>query len=263
MELLKYCFMCKTDKPISDFPKNRSTKDGLHSNCRVCNAEYFQRNKEKVLARQKTYYEENKTEILAKGAERRAKKDKSAIRSYNQEYRERNREQIKEKKKQRYQENKKEINATIQQKLESDPVKHEKRKAYLREYHRKNREKLLARHKEYWQETRDERNKKQREYQKAHPESVKASKHNRKARIRGNGGTFRSAEWLELKALYNNTCLCCGRVEPEIKLVPDHIIPLALGGKNLIENIQPLCQPCNQSKGVNTTDYRPNYNKPS
>jgi len=32
----KKCSCCKNDKPISDFNKNRSTKDGLHSSCRPC-----------------------------------------------------------------------------------------------------------------------------------------------------------------------------------------------------------------------------------
>jgi len=29
----------------------------------------------------------------------------------------------------------------------------------------------------------------------------------------------------------------------------DHVIPLALGGANTVQNLQILCAPCNQSKG--------------
>jgi 5-methylcytosine-specific restriction endonuclease McrA len=48
--------------------------------------------------------------------------------------------------------------------------------------------------------------------------------------------------------------LCCGR--PDVKLTQDHVVPLARGGSNLIDNIQPLCASCNSSKGTQTIDYR-------
>jgi len=33
---LKICKICKIEKPVSDFSKNRSKKDGLHYNCKPC-----------------------------------------------------------------------------------------------------------------------------------------------------------------------------------------------------------------------------------
>ena len=59
---------------------------------------------------------------------------------------------------------------------------------------------------------------------------------------------------LALFEFYNHTCLCCG--EGEIKLELDHIVPLKLGGEDVIENLQPLCHSCNASKGAKTMDYR-------
>lgn len=62
-------------------------------------------------------------------------------------------------------------------------------------------------------------------------------------------------EWELLKKQYGNTCPCCHKSEPEIKLTEDHIIPLSKGGSDLIENIQPLCSHCNKVKNVKIIKY--------
>lgn len=85
---------------------------------------------------------------------------------------------------------------------------------------------------------------------------AKASHANRRARKQQSGGSFTSKEWLALKATYNYTCLCCGSKEPDIKLSPDHVVPLAKGGTSNINNIQPLCFLCNQRKHTKIVDYR-------
>lgn len=73
---------------------------------------------------------------------------------------------------------------------------------------------------------------------------------------RQNGGTYTTQEWRDLCARYDYACLCCGKREPEIKLTPDHVIPLSKGGRNDIGNLQPLCKPCNTAKNARTIDYR-------
>lgn len=49
----------------------------------------------------------------------------------------------------------------------------------------------------------------------------------------------------------------CAKCGDETVLTRDHVIPLTKGGSDDIENIQPLCLPCNSSKGTDTMDYRP------
>ena len=66
-------------------------------------------------------------------------------------------------------------------------------------------------------------------------------------------GYFSTLEWRALCAEYGFKCLRCGRKR---KLTVDHIVPLIKGGRNVISNIQPLCDPCNKAKGVSTIDYR-------
>lgn len=60
---------------------------------------------------------------------------------------------------------------------------------------------------------------------------------------------------------YGNKCLACKRTD--LLLTPDHIIPLSHGGNDVASNIQPLCGPCNSSKGNHhQTDYRPDQSPP-
>ncbi len=56
--------------------------------------------------------------------------------------------------------------------------------------------------------------------------------------------------WREMRASSNGTCAKCGRMEPEIKLSPDHRIPRSRGGSGDDLNWQPLCQQCNILKSA-------------
>jgi 5-methylcytosine-specific restriction endonuclease McrA len=87
----------------------------------------------------------------------------------------------------------------------------------------------------------------------AQPGKIRGYQHARKARMRGNGGTFTNAEWVALCAQHGHKCLACGESQP---LTVDHVIPLSRGGQNVIGNIQPLCKPCNSRKHLNVIDYR-------
>lgn len=62
------------------------------------------------------------------------------------------------------------------------------------------------------------------------------------------------AEWNALRAqlspsLYGDTNVCpeCGSADD---LTIDHIVPIARGGSNDLENLAVLCRPCNSRKGT-------------
>lgn len=119
-----------------------------------------------------------------------------------------------------------------------------------------NRELAQERTKVWGEKNRDKRNGYSKKYRKANPVKRLLWQSNRRARIIGNGGEITEREWEDLKAFYNYTCLCCKRQEPEIELTLDHVKSIADGGKNVIENAQPLCGPCNSRKGKREIDYR-------
>ena len=87
-------------------------------------------------------------------------------------------------------------------------------------------------------------------------EIQKIQANNLGAKYRGATGNITLEEWFELIRKYKYVCLCCHQQEPNIILTIDHVIPISKGGPNVINNIQPLCGPCNYKKGRKSTDYR-------
>lgn len=84
-------------------------------------------------------------------------------------------------------------------------------------------------------------------YTKAHPEIHCAKEHRRRARKRGASGSYSGEEWLALLDFYGHRCCICAT---DGKLTVDHVVALANGGSNNLDNLQPLCAPCNSRKGA-------------
>lgn len=93
-------------------------------------------------------------------------------------------------------------------------------------------------------------------WRKANPTKLLGHVRNRIARKAKLSGTFTQKEFLALCASYGNVCLACRR--SGVKLTADHVVPVTAGGPNTIDNIQPLCKPCNSKKYTKSTDYRTN-----
>jgi hypothetical protein len=60
--------------------------------------------------------------------------------------------------------------------------------------------------------------------------------------------TIPKNEWIRIKQQFGNRCTHCGQQEPAVKLSPDHRVPRSRGGDNSPENMQPLCEQCNNQK---------------
>lgn len=117
-----------------------------------------------------------------------------------------------------------------------------------------NRPRLLESKKEDYRINAERNRKNRRLWQRANPDKLRAQRHRRRARKSLAGGSFTAEEWKSLCDYYGNSCLRCGR--NDAKLVADHVLPIAMGGTSNIDNIQPLCGPCNSSKQDRRIDYR-------
>jgi 5-methylcytosine-specific restriction endonuclease McrA len=68
-------------------------------------------------------------------------------------------------------------------------------------------------------------------------------------------GTHTESEWLRMVSAFQCRCVMCGAQMEASEIQKDHIIPIYQGGSDGIENLQPLCRPCNTSKGPDTFDW--------
>lgn len=115
---------------------------------------------------------------------------------------------------------------------------------------------IIPNYKHGLSKTKEYQQKKHREYWENHKEHVLFKNHQRRMRKLGNGGNHTLEQWLLLKEKYSYTCLSCGQKEPNIRLTEDRITPLIKKGTDDINNLQPLCLPCNLSKHDKDIDYR-------
>jgi 5-methylcytosine-specific restriction endonuclease McrA len=138
--------------------------------------------------------------------------------------------------------------------LENRPKNRARRKEYGREYHRlrgyKYTDAQRAWHRDNYQKNKARLQARNKAWAKANPDKIRRlsleGTNRRNARLRGAEGSHTHEEWTDLVEKCGHRCVRCGEAKP---LTKDHIVPLIKGGSDYIENIQPLCQPCNSSKG--------------
>lgn len=139
----------------------------------------------------------------------------------------------------------------IKEKYKENPEIVKKR---ARDWNVNNKEKKVEKSHKWYLDNTERTKKNVVIWQKNNPEKLKAHRRNRRAREKGSGLKISSKQWEILLEQYECRCLRCGKVG--IKLTMDHVLPLSLGGEHRIENIQPLCKPCNSAKGTKYIDYR-------
>jgi len=179
--------------------------------------EYWLKNKNNIIECAKIYYEKNKEHIL-KQCKGYRENNKEHYSEYNKKYRIKNKERIKE----RLEKNKKYIFG------------------YMKKWRKYNRNNLMVYAKIY--------NKSWRRTEKGKA-CIQRGSNKRRARERDIINTLTAKEWIDILKQYKFRCAYCGK---EFNLFDrperDHIIPVSKGGNNIKENVVPACRRCNARK---------------
>lgn len=99
-----------------------------------------------------------------------------------------------------------------------------------------------------------------KQFERDQDDKAAARKRYRTRRIqkaRASVGAFTDEEFAALVEEFNGRCVAC--LTPAFAgdpLVPDHVRPIAIGGRDSIDNIQPMHRWCNQEKAKKWIDYR-------
>jgi 5-methylcytosine-specific restriction endonuclease McrA len=188
--------------------------------------------KDAVKAYQRAYYLANRTKILARSATNRAT-NLLRDRANQKAWREANKERCEAVDRLRREHN-------IGQKREYDKARYLSKAQKIKEM-------VVA-----WQKANPEKFKLYQKIHRArHPEAARARKISRRAREFGDAKSrITAADIRKLTAIQRGQCAMCRCKLSKSGWHVDHIMPLALGGKNTKRNIQLLCVTCNLRKGA-------------
>ena len=140
-------------------------------------------------------------------------------------------------------------NALLRAKWANDLEYQEHKKQLNARWRERNPEKVTEQRAKWRNENRERHIATSTRWNQEHPEKRKEIsiryQHKRRSILYGLDRHYTKQEWVHLTMLYDNLCGICAGVGP---LTVDHIMPLSRGGSNMIDNIQPLCGPCNSKK---------------
>lgn len=222
----KQCCKCGNPHPLSSFTLDKRYADGRYPWCAGCRRAWRQGRKERQQELQRNWIEQHRDHVNEQARQNYIhRKDKIAPRRRAYDRRRWKEDAEYRKRKNEWKQNKYRADPAFRaQKLRLSSNRH-RRLYHTDPVYRANK----------------------RAYSAAY--APRRNRYGRDAR-----GKFTTKEWRNLCEQYHNLCLRCGEQKP---LSPDHIQPLSRQGANSIDNIQPLCEECNEWKLVKTIDYRP------
>lgn len=279
--VMKVCARCKEAKALGEFYRNKNAKGGLTAYCKACSKAkanawrlanqdrtketsraYRQANLSALQEKDRARYQADREPQLARMRKwRKANPDKS--RAACDRWNSNNRERIRAAAVRRYWAN---VEATRERGRKYYAARREYFRTAVKRYRQGHIEEIRRRAKQYrdanrakCQAQRARSYAKKREYYKAmarawrlnNPEQYRANngvcQDRRRARLMKCEGSHTGREWRLILKAHRYKCAECGTKDDITK---DHIVPLALGGTNFAYNLQPLCKPCNFSKGA-------------
>jgi 5-methylcytosine-specific restriction endonuclease McrA len=175
---------------------------------------YASVNKDRIKLMHKEYYQSNKERIIKRTKEW-AENNKERVKQRSKEYHIKNRDILNKK---------------------------------SSEYRMKNKSKIKTVIQLWCERNRDRLNKKKNEWVSRNKGKVKEIKNkNRVSRLSAEG-KLSPGIYDKLMMLQDSKCVYCKRDLLKNKIHIDHIMPLKLGGNNTDNNVQLLCQQCNNRK---------------
>ncbi|MER6977659.1 HNH endonuclease [Streptomyces carpinensis] len=220
------CKKCRKEKPLTDFHRNKRMRDGRRNVCKLCrspNPEQY-RPQGSPLPDRKTCPKCKEVKPIADFTY------STGLRTS------RCKECLKE---------------TAREERAANP---EAQAARDRRYRERNGDKARAAGRRHYQANKAYYAAKNAEWIRENPVANRARRARYRARkLAAPGGGVSRIEWITLRDSYG---CCIGCLRTDGPLEPDHVHPLSLGGRDHIDNIQPLCRSCNASKKNRCIDYR-------
>lgn len=248
----KICLMCKQEKPVECFSRNRTQKDGLDKYCKSCisiqSRQYRERHEEEIKARKKAAYYREKANADERTAKEMAIGHKvctgCGIDKPITDFYKRGNGGFYSRCKKCHCED---TMAYVQENY--DIVIARKRR-----YHKTHKAQIDAYNRQYYKDHKDEVRERVRIWEEANPEQARENQligvHHRRSKKAGLKSSFTRIDWRNCKEAFSVDgivhCAYCGK--PIKKATIDHVIPFNAGGENTIRNIVPACMKCNASK---------------
>ena len=134
----------------------------------------------------------------------------------------------------------------------------EYQRVWMHKYRKEYPERVSLCNRKHYQKNQEYEQERVRKWQQEHPEAASIWRNNRRARVKGNGGSHTAEELRALIALQEYRCFYCNTPffdnTLNSKYHIDHKIPLSRGGSNDISNIVFACAKCNLSKSTKTAE---------
>lgn len=217
----KVCKKCGLKKPLPEFEKASSCKDGRRGSCKACGAASAAMRAATWRAR----HPEKAKQVDAKYRANNPAKVKETRTAHYQ----RNAEKYRVARREYYAENSEQCKALTASWVERNKGR---RRESVAAWKAANKDKIRANN---------------ARWVKDNPDARRAINHNRRARMLGNGGRISKGLRAKLFRLQRGKCACCGAPLGNNYHL-DHIMPLSLGGRNDDGNMQLLKAACNLRK---------------
>lgn len=278
---MKRCPVCKTEKPETEFSKNKSAYDGLQGHCKICQNKKLAEYRKKVVEEDRFCSRCNQTKPFTEFPKKRKTIEegwtclscrKIHKAEYMKEFNEKNREERleylknyrKTHKVNRSQESREYNNQQRREKYQNDPEFKEKQKEQSSLYRKNNPEKVKESSKTWIENNKEDVREYHRNYQKEkrrtdpefHQRELDAKKHYRYKNFIPKGGIeekLYEVSQTHLRRLFKwqmNRCYICNVPFDTTngKSTIEHIIPRSMGGLHSPENIVLSCESCNFSR---------------